>query len=321
MNRHYLLPAIGLLIAANGLAFLATDYPALAPWVGLIGLMAAEKGFKRAASLSKFWLLLGTAVLFSASCAAVFHPLLGLGLGLVLLGHFVRVPFLDTWGANKHWWLDPLICWSGLAVATLGVLQAEGWQRWIFFTFAVFQSFKMVMGFLQIRAIQKFKMGGYAVDAGKPAPDFSLPDETGFPQSLSAFKGRNHVLLIFVRGDWCPSCHITLRSYARNRERFREKNVTLLAVGPDPIGVNKRMVRELGVPFKMLSDEGQRTAMAYGVQMQDPVSRQIVPEGVPLPASFLVDQSGIVRYTSRPERAGEFLNPDTIFPVLAGLAA
>ena len=42
-------------------------------------------------------------------------------------------------------------------------------------------------------------------------------------------------------------------------------------------------------------------------------------EGIPLPASFLVDKNGIVRYTSRPDRVGEFLDPSKIFPVLEKL--
>jgi predicted small lipoprotein YifL len=38
--------------------------------------------------------------------------------------------------------------------------------------------------------------------------------------------------------------------------------------------------------------------------------------GIPLPASFLVDKDGLVRYVSRPDRVGEFLDPELIFKVL-----
>ncbi len=38
-------------------------------------------------------------------------------------------------------------------------------------------------------------------------------------------------------------------------------------------------------------------------------------EGIPLPASFLVDVDGIIRYVSRPDRVGEFLDPSLIFGV------
>jgi hypothetical protein len=39
-------------------------------------------------------------------------------------------------------------------------------------------------------------------------------------------------------------------------------------------------------------------------------------KGIPLPASFLLDKDGVVRYVSRPDRIGEFLDPTLIFGVL-----
>jgi len=40
-----------------------------------------------------------------------------------------------------------------------------------------------------------------AVAVGRPAPDFTLLDETGAPQQLAALRGRN-VVLVFYRGHW-----------------------------------------------------------------------------------------------------------------------
>ena len=39
-------------------------------------------------------------------------------------------------------------------------------------------------------------------------------------------------------------------------------------------------------------------------------------QGIPLPASFLLDIDGVVRYVSRPERVGEFLRPELVLDVL-----
>ena len=127
------------------------------------------------------------------------------------------------------------------------------------------------------------------------------------------------MLLLFVRGDWCPSCHIMLRTYQKNREKFQEKNVFVLAIGPDPVDVNKQMVTSLGLEFKILADIKQEVVKLFGVQMQDSNFMVKYEAGVPMPASFLVDKSGVVRYTSRADRAGDFLNPNKIFDVLATL--
>ena len=44
--------------------------------------------------------------------------------------------------------------------------------------------------------------GGVKVAVGQPAPDFTLPDATGRPVTLSSFKGQKTVVLVFYRGYW-----------------------------------------------------------------------------------------------------------------------
>jgi peroxiredoxin len=161
-------------------------------------------------------------------------------------------------------------------------------------------------------------MKGYRVAIGMPAPPFTLPDQDEKLVSLSDFHGDRHLLLIFVRGDWCPGCHMMLRTYQKEAERFKSKNIFVLSIGPDPVGVNREMVERLNLDFKVLSDAGQKIAMTYGVQLEeyDNAFAEKYEEGIPLPASFLVDKTGVVRYVSRPDKVGEFLNPSLIFPII-----
>ena len=153
---------------------------------------------------------------------------------------------------------------------------------------------------------------------GLACPDFSLPDEGGKIISSKDFKGK-YLLLIFVRGDWCPGCHIMLRCYERNREKFAERGVNLLSIGPDPLGVNKEMVQKLGLHYHVLSDEKQLVARQFCVELQEPGKGVPDYDFVPLPASFLIDKEGVVRYTSRADVAGEILNPEQIFHILDSL--
>jgi peroxiredoxin len=73
----------------------------------------------------------------------------------------------------------------------------------------------------------------------------------------------------------------------------------------------------------MLSDDAQAISGKYGVIYDNPVMEMSInyAEGIPLPASFLVDIDGVVRYVSRPDRVGEFLDPSLIFSVLDQLPA
>jgi len=40
------------------------------------------------------------------------------------------------------------------------------------------------------------------VTVGDPAPDFTLEDENGKPVTLSQFRGKSSVILVFYRGHW-----------------------------------------------------------------------------------------------------------------------
>ncbi len=158
------------------------------------------------------------------------------------------------------------------------------------------------------------------VEPGEPAIDFVLPDQNGNMVKLSDFYGKTDVLLLFVRGDWCPACHIMLRTYYKYREKFKEKGIYFIAIGPDPQGVNKEMLERIGADFIILSDEGLKITNQYGVQGEGQIPNNDF-EGIPLPAAFIVDKKGIIRYNTRPESPGEFLRPDSILLVIDGLQA
>lgn len=40
------------------------------------------------------------------------------------------------------------------------------------------------------------------VQAGQPAPDFTLESRKGEPVKLSQFRGKKRVVLVFYRGQW-----------------------------------------------------------------------------------------------------------------------
>jgi peroxiredoxin len=40
------------------------------------------------------------------------------------------------------------------------------------------------------------------VQVGTPAPDFTLEDEKGAAITLSQFRGKKNVVLVFYRGHW-----------------------------------------------------------------------------------------------------------------------
>jgi peroxiredoxin len=238
-----------------------------------------------------------------------------IGSGIALSG---RTIFMKYLGYSRWLWLEPLLLIASLAFYMYGNIVAPAhWATWVLPILPLGMAAYVAIG-SSLGGVKMLKASrqGYKAESGKPAPDFSLEDQAGETVSLSGFKNKRAVLLIFVRGDWCPGCHMMLRTYEKERAKFQQKNIMVMAIGPDPVGVNRDMVKRLELDYKVLSDENQAASRVYGVQ--DPDSKDKTA-GIPLPASFLVDMSGIVRYTSRPDRLGEFLNPSTIFPILESI--
>jgi thioredoxin-dependent peroxiredoxin len=249
-------------------------------------------------------------------------PFLTLALFTAASGSILRIVLFRWFGYTAYRWFEPLMTTVALGLYVTGnLVNNYAWQGWAFpapiIAFQAFLAYGIMKDAKQLLAHTKH---GYKIEIGKEAPDFMLPDQDGQPVTLASFKGKRDLLLIFVRGDWCPGCHMMLRTYEREREKFQKKNIMVMAIGPDPVGVNREMVMKLGLDFKVLSDEGQKTAKIYGIQLSEYEHvMEDFSEGIPLPASFLIDRNGIVRYVSRPDKVGEFLNPSLIFPIVESL--
>ncbi|MCU0432218.1 MAG: peroxiredoxin family protein [Bacteroidia bacterium] len=235
------------------------------------------------------------------------------------LATYGRMIFFKVFRYVNHLWLEPLLLIFSLAFFAAGVWQGYTWYTFVFTVPVLVFALVIFRGIVKdSRQLKPTHLKAYQVAVNSEAPEFELADENGNKVRLSDFRGNRHLLLVFVRGDWCPGCHIMLRAYQREAERLKQKNIHVLSIGPDPTGVNKEMVQRLGLSFNVLADEGQRTAMRYGVQLQEYANEfaEKYEEGIPLPASFLIDKNGKVRYVSRPDRVGEFLNPELIFPII-----
>ena len=222
-------------------------------------------------------------------------------------------------------WLEPLMVMLMIGLYVMGNLladvnQSSSWQGWVYAAVPVMLSTMVMMmtvmdRLANLRAIK----GGFAADVGQPAPDFELEDESGQTVKLSDFKGDNHVLIIFYRGDWCPFCNIMLRLYKKEAHRFQDKDIVMLAIGPDDPQTNRQLVEALGLSFHVLSDPDLDVVNQYGIKVDKHNPGKTGKKGEtdsPLPASFLIDKTGTVQFTSHPARVGEFLRPELIFPVL-----
>jgi peroxiredoxin len=212
-------------------------------------------------------LILGFSIDQSNNC----FPFFTIIMFAAALGSILRIVMFSVFSYTGHTWYEPTMFVISIgAYFYVNFTNTVDWKAWTFpapiILFAGILGWGILKDKKQLLAHTK---GGYRVQIGEPADQFQLPDQDGNVVKLSDFKNDRHLLLIFVRGDWCPGCHMMLRTYEKNNLKFKEKNILVMAIGPDPVGVNRGMVEKLGLDFKVLSDEGQKTAMIYGVQLKE----------------------------------------------------
>lgn len=296
------------------------DMRIIASVSGLAAYFFSTAGVKKESRVWQMFLLILAAGILGRALSVEGHYLVISMISLALIAT-IRLLFFEKLAHIVMPWIEPVLGVIALFCYVYGSLNARvEWISWVFAFPPLFWGIFQVFGrLMEYREFLSTVNTPFFAEAGKAAPLFSLPDQDGNMVNLSDYKGKRHVLLIFVRGDWCPTCHIMLRTYEKYKNKFSEKNILIIAIGPDPIGVNRQMVINLGLDYKLLSDEKLEASKKYVMKpfANNPVTKYA--EGIPLPAAFLVDSNGTIVYTSNPHNAGEILSPDKIFDVVATL--
>jgi thioredoxin-dependent peroxiredoxin len=120
--------------------------------------------------------------------------------------------------------------------------------------------------------------------AGETAPDFTLKGASGETVTLSSFKGKERVLLVFYPRDMTSGCTDQLSAIRNEYDAFRAAETQPFGVNDDPADSHQRFIDELELPFDLLVDEGLKTADAYDALRAegDRISRTV----------FIVGKSG-----------------------------
>lgn len=98
---------------------------------------------------------------------------------------------------------------------------------------------------------------------GAAAPDFTLPDLHGAPQSLKALLTKGPVLLTFFKVS-CPTCQYTLPFL----ERLRNSSARIFGISQDNQRSTEQFNRQYGFSFPVLLDpasEDYPVSNAYGL--------------------------------------------------------
>ena len=129
-----------------------------------------------------------------------------------------------------------------------------------------------------------------APEVGTEAPDFTLKDQNNQEVTLSSFRGRRNVLVVFYPFAFSGICTGELCAIRDDLSSFQNDDVQILAISVDHPYALKAWADAQGYEFPLLSDfwpHGE-VAQVYGVFNAD--------RGMAVRGTFLVDTSGVVRF-------------------------
>jgi peroxiredoxin len=134
------------------------------------------------------------------------------------------------------------------------------------------------------------------IAVGMAAPDFTLARYGGGTQTLSSFRGKKNVVLVFYRGYWCPFCVRQLTEMRQLLDANLKKDTELLVVSVDNADGTRQAVTRISADgtapdYAFLSDPDHAVIGRYGIMNPNGGGR-----GIPHPATYVIDKSGVVRW-------------------------
>ena len=108
------------------------------------------------------------------------------------------------------------------------------------------------------------------IEAGTPAPGFSLPDQDGSMVSLGDFADRR-LVLAFYPLDFSPVCSDQLSVYQEVLEQIESKGAALVGVSVDSAYCHRAFRRHLNLTMPLLADFHPKGGMSrqYGAFQED----------------------------------------------------
>ena len=130
------------------------------------------------------------------------------------------------------------------------------------------------------------------IEAGKKAPEFSLPASDGKTVSLKALRGRKVVLYFYPKDD-TPGCTKEACAFRDTHAEILRAGAVVYGVSPDSVASHEKFRSKHKLPFPLLADSDKAVARKYGAYGEKVLyGKKVV--GM-IRSTFLIDADGIVR--------------------------
>ena len=184
-------------------------------------------------------------------------------------------------------------------------------------------------------ALESSGLANQALTVGDAAPDFELPDATGKSVRLSELLAQGPVVINFYRGEWCPYCNLELRAFQDLLPEFQQAGASLIAISPELPDHSLSVTEKHNLEFAVLSDVGNNVSRQYGLvftldKSLQPIYKNFgidIPASngddsyeLPMPATYVIDQSSRIRYAYAEADYTQRAEPQDVLSVVRELA-
>lgn len=122
---------------------------------------------------------------------------------------------------------------------------------------------------------------------GDPAPDFSLPDQTGTVRPLSAIRAGGPAVVYFYPKNNTPGCTAEACAFRDEFDDFRTLDAAVIGISHDSPESHAAFAKRFSLPFTLLSDTDGRVRELFGV----PKTLGLFPGRV----TYVIDAAGVIR--------------------------
>ncbi|WNI17213.1 peroxiredoxin [Actinacidiphila sp. ITFR-21] len=126
-----------------------------------------------------------------------------------------------------------------------------------------------------------------SLQVGDKAPDFTLPDQSGAPVTLSEKLAHKTVVLYFYPKDNTRGCTAEACSFRDSYESFTDAGAEVIGVSSDTVASHEKFAGRHELPFTLLADADKAVRKQYGA-----TTLGVVPGRI----TFVIDQEGVIRH-------------------------
>lgn len=171
-----------------------------------------------------------------------------------------------------------------------------------------------------------------ALQVGESLPPFRLQNAEGRFIEARDLLAEGPLVVSFFRGDWCRFCYQTLLALAEIDAEVLALGATQVAITPDLPEMTAKTVRDLSLPFDVLSDAKSAFGLRCGISYPLPGDLAEAYHAIdfinrhgssdfflPIPAVFIADRKGIIRLSYIEPDYQKRLEPQKILDTLAAI--